>query len=468
MTKFFKRIMEVNMENKNKKPNGAALLPFLLFILIYLGSGIILQSRGVEMAFYQFPAPVAIMIAIIVAFFMFKGSTDEKLADFIKGCGDENILTMCLIYLFAGAFASVASAMGGVTATANLGLSLIPAQFITAGIFFIAAFLSISTGSSMGTISALGPIAITSADTAGLNMPLMMAALVGGAMFGDNLSIISDTTIAATRTQGCDMRDKFKVNFTIALPAAILTFVLLLILGKPENPVPLDSLEYSLIKVVPYILVLVLAVIGVNVFYTLGCGIVIAGIIGLVSGDITFLGFVNSIYGGFSGMTEIFLLSLLTGGLAYMVTKQGGLDWLILKIKGLIKGKKSAEIGIAAIASVADMAVANNTVAIIITGPISKSICEEYKVDPRRSASLLDMWTCIFQGFIPYGAQVLLACSLTANASVQVSPLSLFPLLWYQQLLAVFAIISIFVPFADKVIKKHPWDFKNWKVSEKA
>jgi len=455
------------MENKKTKANGKALLPFLIFILIYLGSGIILQTKGVEMAFYQFPAPVAIMIAIVIAFFMFKGTTEEKLADFIKGCGDENILTMCLIYLFAGAFASVASSMGGVTATANLGLSLIPAQYITAGIFVIASFLSISTGSAMGTIGALGPIAIATADTAGLNMTLMMAALVGGSMFGDNLSIISDTTIAATRTQGCDMRDKFKVNFMIALPAAILTFVLLLIFGKPETAVPLESLDYNLIKVVPYVLVLVLAVLGLNVFYTLGCGIIIAGIIGLISGDITFLGFVNSIYGGFTGMTEIFLLSLLTGGLAYMVTKQGGLEWLITKIKGLIRGKKSAEIGIAAIASAADLAVANNTVAIIITGSISKSICEEYQVDPRRSASLLDIWSCVFQGFIPYGAQILLACSLTANASVQVSPLSLFPLLWYQQLLAVFAIISIFVPFADKVIKNNPWDFKNWKATNK-
>lgn len=458
------------MDNNKNTTNarGSALIPFLVFILIYLGAGIILQAQGVEMAFYQFPAPVAILIAVVVAFVMFKGKTDDKLADFIKGCGDENILTMCFIYLFAGAFASVASAMGGVDATANLGLSIIPAHYITAGMFVISAFLAVSTGSSMGTIGAIGPIAITTADKAGLSMPLMVAAIIGGAMFGDNLSIISDTTIAATKTQGCEMRDKFKVNFFIALPAAIITFILLLILGRPETVVPLDKLDYNFIKVLPYIFVLVMAVLGLNVFMTLGSGIVIAGIIGIAYGDIAPLGFVQSIYSGFTNMTEIFLLSLMTGGLAYMVTKNGGLEWLLVKIKGLIKGEKSAQVGIAAIASVADMAVANNTVAIIITGPISKGICEEFHVDPRRSASLLDIWTCIFQGFIPYGAQVLLACSLTAEASTQISPLSLFPLLWYQQLLAVFAIISIFIPFADGVIKKRPWDFKNWKAKETA
>lgn len=455
-------------DNKTKKAKGSALIPFLVFILIYLGAGIILELKGVEMAFYQFPAPVAILIAIIVAFIMFGGKIDDKLADFIKGCGDENILTMCFIYLFAGAFAAVAKAMGGVDATANLGLSFIPTNFITAGMFIISAFLAVSTGSSMGTIGAIGPIAITTADKAGLSLPLMVAAVIGGAMFGDNLSIISDTTIAATKTQGCEMRDKFKVNFFIALPAAIITFVLLLILGRPETVVPIENLDYNFIKVIPYILVLVLAVAGFNVFLTLGAGTVLAGVIGIFYGDLQPLGFVQSIYGGFTGMIEIFLLSLMTGGLAHMVTKNGGLDWLLNKIKSFIKGKKSAEVGIAAIASVADMAVANNTVAIIITGPIAKGICEEFEVDPRRSASLLDIWTCIFQGFIPYGAQVLLACSLTAAASSQISPLSLFPLLWYQQLLAVFALISIFVPFADGVIKKRPWDFKAWQVKRTA
>ncbi|HCT65527.1 MAG TPA: sodium:proton antiporter [Lachnospiraceae bacterium] len=448
-------------EKSNKiKSNGYALIPFIVFIVLYLGVGIVLQMRGVDMAFYQFPAPVAIIVGIVVAFAMFKGSIDEKFTMFVSGCADENILTMCFIYLFAGAFASVASSMGGVDATVNLGLSVIPAQYITAGMFVIASFLAVSTGSSMGTISAIGPIAIATADKAGLSLSLMVAAVVGGAMFGDNLSIISDTTIAATRTQGCEMRDKFKVNFFIALPAAILAFVLLFFLGKPESIVDTGALEFNFIKVFPYVFVLVMAVIGFNVFLTLGSGVIIAGIIGIAYGDITPLGFVQNIYSGFTSMTEIFLLSLFTGGLAHMVTKNGGLQWVLEKIQNLIKGKRSAELGITALASVADMATANNTIAIIITGPIAKGICEKYHVDPRRSASLLDIWTCIFQGFIPYGAQVLLACSLTGGAT---SPLSLFPLLWYQQLLALFTIISLFVPFADSVIKKRPWNFKEWK-----
>ncbi|MEA5082896.1 MAG: Na+/H+ antiporter NhaC family protein [Lachnospiraceae bacterium] len=448
------------------KSKGSALIPFAVFIVLYLGVGIVLQLRGVEMAFYQLPAPVAIIVGIIVAFAMFKGTVDEKFSMFAKGCGDENILTMCFIYLFAGAFAVVAKSMGGVDATVNLGLAIIPAQYITAGMFVIAAFLAVSTGSSMGTIGTIGPIAIATADKAGLSLTLMVAAVVGGAMFGDNLSIISDTTIAATRTQGCEMRDKFKVNFFIALPAAVLTFILLLILGRPETLIPVEASSFNFIKVLPYVFVLVMAVIGFNVFLTLGSGVVIAGIIGIAYGDITLLGFAQNVYGGFTGMTEIFLLSLFTGGLAHMVTNYGGLQWVLEKIQGLIKGKRSAEIGIAAIASVADMATANNTIAIIITGPIAKGICEKFEVDPRRSASLLDIWTCIFQGFIPYGAQILLACSLTAGVASPISPLDLFPLLWYQQLLAVFTIISLFVPYADGVIKKRPWNFKEWKAED--
>ena len=450
-------------DNKTKKAKGSALIPFLVFILIYLGAGIILELKGVEMAFYQFPAPVAILIAIIVAFIMFGGKMDDKLNDFIKGCGDENILIMCFIYLFAGAFAAVAKSMGGVDATANLGLSIIPAQFITAGMFVISAFLAVSTGSSMGTIGAIGPIAITTADKAGLSLPLMVAAVIGGAMFGDNLSIISYTTIAATRTQGCEMRDKFKVNLFIALPAAIITFILLLILGRPETIVPIESLDYNFIKVIPYILVLVLAVAGFNVFLTLGAGTVLAGIIGIVGGDLQPLAFVQSIYGGFTGMIEIFLLSLMIGGLSEMCAHYGGIQWMLEKIKGFTKSKRSAQVGISALVSLCDIATANNTIAIIIAGQPSKEICETYEVDPRKSASLLDIWSCVFQGMLPYSAQVLIACGLTAGL---VSPTQLLPLLWYPYLLALFTIISFFIPFADGVIKKHPWNYKTWS-SEK-
>lgn len=447
-------------QNKKIKPSGKALIPFAVFIFLYLGVGIILETSGTEMAFYQLPAPVAIIVGVVVAFIIFKGSIEEKFSQFAKGCGNENILIMCFIYLFAGAFATVAKSMGGVDSTVNLGLSFIPAQYITAGLFVIAAFISVATGTSMGTISTVAPIAIATAEKAGLNMTLIVAAIIGGAMFGDNLSVISDTTIAATRTQNCELKDKFKVNFYIALPAAILTFVLLIIFGKPETIVPIQKLDYNIVKVIPYILVLGLAVSGFNVFLTLGVGTVVAGIVGIAYGDLTPLTFAQNIYAGFTGMNEIFLLSMFTGGLAHMVTQHGGLQWILEKIQSVVKSEKSAQIGISAIAAAADMAVANNTVAIIITGPIAKELSKKYKVDPRKSASLLDIWTCIFQGFIPYGAQILLAGSLTAGA---VSPLALFPFLWYQQLLAVFTLISMFIPYADGLIKKRPW---NWELDK--
>lgn len=447
-------------QNKKIKPSGKALIPFAVFIFLYLGVGIILETSGTEMAFYQLPAPVAIIVGVVVAFIIFKGSIEEKFSQFAKGCGNENILIMCFIYLFAGAFATVAKSMGGVDSTVNLGLSFIPAQYITAGLFIIAAFISVATGTSMGTISTVAPIAIATAEKAGLNMTLIVAAIIGGAMFGDNLSVISDTTIASTRTQNCELKDKFKVNFYIALPAAILTFVLLIIFGKPETIVPIQKLDYNIVKVIPYILVLGLAVSGFNVFLTLGVGTVVAGIVGIAYGDLTPLTFAQNIYAGFTGMNEIFLLSMFTGGLAHMVTQHGGLQWILEKIQSVVKSEKSAQIGISAIAAAADMAVANNTVAIIITGPIAKELSRKYKVDPRKSASLLDIWTCIFQGFIPYGAQILLAGSLTAGA---VSPLALFPFLWYQQLLAVFTLISMFIPYADGLIKKRPW---NWELDK--
>ena len=442
------------------KSNGLALLPFLVFIIVYLGAGIMLNAMGVEMAFYQFPSPVAALIGIVVAFAMFKGSMDEKFSIFAKGCGNENILTMCFIYLFAGAFATVAKAMGGVDSTVNLCLSFIPAQFITGGMFVISAFIAVATGTSVGTISAVGPIAVAMADKAHISLPIMIAAVVGGAMFGDNLSVISDTTIAATKTQGVEMKDKFRINFLVALPAAIITFVLLLVLGKPETMADLGDLSFNFVKVIPYVVVLALSLIGLNVFITLGAGIVLAGVIGMAYGSFSFLGFTQNIYSGFTGMVEIFLLSLFIGGLSEMCTYYGGIQWMLEKIRGFVKGKTSAKLAISALVSLCDIATANNTIAIIIAGTPSREICESYEVDPRTSASLLDIWACVFQGILPYSAQILIACGLTAGA---VSPTQLLPLLWYPYLLAVFAIVSLFVPFADGVIRKHPWNFKTWK-----
>ena len=451
-------------EFNKQKGNGLALVPFLVFIAVYMGTGLILQAKGVEMAFYQLPAPIAAMVAIIFAFVMFKGSMDEKFDAFIKGCGDENIIIMCIIYILAGAFSTVSGAMGGVDSTVNFALTLIPPQFITAGIFIIACFISISTGTSVGTIVAVGPIAVGLADKAGLNLALVVAALIGGSMFGDNMSVISDTTIAATRTQNCEMRDKFKMNILMAAPAAVLTIILLLIFGKPVNVVEAGNYSYNIIKMLPYILVLVASLIGVNVFVVLTAGVLSSGIIGMVYGDFGLLEFGQQTYNGFIGMFEIFILSILIGGLANMVNKAGGIQWLLVKVRGMIKGRKSAEVGIAGLVALTDAATANNTVAIIIDGPIAKEISTEYKVDPRRSASLLDSFSCIAQGIIPYGAQVLMAIGLTAG---ELSPIDVIPLLWYQLLLAGFAILSIFIPYTDGMIKKDPWNWEHDKPMSK-
>lgn len=449
------------MTNKQtKKGSFKALVPFLVFIAIYLGVGIKLTSSGEEMGFYAFKAPIAVIIGIISAFFLIKGSIDEKFDIFIRGCGEENIIIMCIIYLLAGAFSTVSDAMGGVQSTVNLGLTIIPPSLITVGMFIIAAFISIATGSSVGTIVALAPIGIGFAEKTTISLPLMLGALIGGAMFGDNLSVISDTTIAATRTQGVAMKDKFRCNIAMAIPAMVVTIILLLIFGRPEVAPTVKDYDYDLVKVVPYIFVLITALAGMNVFIVLVSGTVISGAIGLYYGTFNLLELSNHIYDGFLGMFEIFLLSLLTGGLAALVRHGGGLAWITDKIRGAIKGRRSAELGIAVMTGLTDAAVANNTVAIIIGGPIARSISEEFKVDPRRSASLLDSFGAVFQGFIPYGAQILMAVQFTEGV---LTPFDVMPFLWYQFALAFFAILSIYVPFADGYIKKNPWDFDKWQ-----
>ena len=439
------------METK-KKSSGLALLPFAVFIVIYLGAGMILQSRGVEMAFYQFPAVAAMFIAVLVAFAMnYKAGINENFKVFAKGAASEDIMNMLMIFLLAGAFSAVARAMGGVEATVNFGVSIIPASLITAGMFIIAAFLGTATGTSMGTIGALVPIALGMVDKAGLSLPLVMAACVSGAMFGDNLSMISDTTIAATRTQNVELKDKFRTNFWIAFPAAVVTIVLLVIFGRPETAKAIEASGYDIVKVLPYLLVLVLALIGVNVFLVLTIGIFSAGIIGMAYGDLTLLSFAGEVWAGFQGMIEVFLLSMFIGGTAEMAKHYGGLDWLIEKMSGMIKGKKSAQVGMSALALLTDMATANNTIAIIVDGPMAKEISEKYDVDTRKTASILDIFTCIMQGLIPYGAQFLLVASL---AEGRVSPVDVIPNNWYLFLLAGFAILSYFIPWYEKITLK--------------
>ena len=444
----------------NKKGRGTALIPFLVFVVIYLGAGIILQSQGVEMAFYQFPSVTAMFIAVLVAFAMTKGAVNERFRIFAKGAANEDVLTMLIIYLLAGAFSSVAAAMGGRDATVNLGLSLVPVHFLTAGVFIISAFMGTATGTSMGTISAIVPIAVGLADKGGLSVPMMVGACVGGAMFGDNLSMISDTTIAATRSQGCEMRDKFRVNFYIALPAAIITIIILLIVGRPEVVPTMEALEYSIIKVVPYLLVLILALVGMNVFLVLTIGIFAAGIIGMATGSLDIFGFAQNIWSGFTGMNEVFFLTLFCGGMSQLVIHNGGISWLIYMLRKMMKGNKSAQVGIAALVSLADCATANNTVAIVLTGSMAKDISREYQVDPRRTASLLDVFSCVFQGIIPYGAQLLSAATLTTACGIAMNPTEIIPNLWYCWVLAAVGILSVFVPFADNVCRRDPW---NWE-----
>lgn len=424
--------------------NPYALIPLFIFIFTFLGAGILLDD------FYAFPSPVAVLVGIIAAFILFKTSTDDKVDTLIAGCGDSKIMTMCLIYLFAGAFAVVSKAMGGVDAVVNLGISTIDVAYFPLGIFLIASFLSTATGTSVGAIVAIGPIAISLADKSGASMPLIAGALLGGSMLGDNLSMISDTTIAATQSLGCDLKDKFKINLFIALPAAIVTILIFFYLGFNSDVVAVDIAknDYSLWAILPYVLVIVLAVVGVNVFYTLLLGTIIAGLIGFYNDSFTVMEFTQKIYEGFTSMTDIFLLSMLTGGLAAMVDKAGGITWVLNQIKKRIKSKKSAQTGIGVLVGFANLAIANNTVSIVITGPIAKEINDEYGLSAKKSATILDIFSCITQGILPYGAQILLILSY-ANGKLDF--LDILSNAWYHLFLLVFTLIAIYAAFWDKL-----------------
>ena len=451
------------MENNlHKQGRGIALLPFIVFVVIYLSAGIYFQMQGVDFPFFQFPCASAVFIATILAFIMTKEPVQKTFSVFAKGAANADILTMLMIYLLAGAFSSIAPAMGARDAVVNLGLSVVPAQFLAAGIFIISGFMGTATGSSMGTISALMPVAAAIAEAGGLNISIVVGACIGGAMFGDNLSMISDTTIAATRTQHCELKDKFRVNLLIALPAAIITVVLLLIFGRPETTVPVTAASFSIIKVIPYIAVLGLALFGLDVFLTLSIGIFSAGLIGIFSGAITLPGFTQAIWSGFTSMDETFYVSLFCGGLAEIVAHNGGILWLTTKMRSVMKGNRSAQGGVALLSVVIDCATANNTVAIILSGSIAREVSREYKIDPRRTASLLDVFACAALALLPYSAQVLVACNLANSVLTtgSVLPTGVIGSIWYCYLLGVFGVLSIFVPYADGICRKDPW---NWE-----
>lgn len=395
----------------SSKGNLVALLPLALFIFTFLGAGIYLND------FYALPAPIAVTLGIILAFCLFKDSMETKVSTFLKGCGDEKIMTMCVIYLLAGAFTVVSQATGSVDAIVDLGINYISLPFLYAGIFVISAFLSFSTGTSVGAIVALAAIVVSFAEKTDASLPVLSASLLGGAMFGDNLSFISDTTIAATQSLECKMKDKFRQNFRIAFPAAFMTVAVLIYQGSllDSGNSDFESTNVDFIKIIPYLLVISLAIIGFNVFAVLITGIFAAGAIGIYNDEFDLLGFSSLSYEGFEGMTEIFFLSLLTGGLAAMVTKAGGLNYISRLISGKTN-KRFAYLGLGSLVGMTNVAIANNTVSILVTGSIAKEMKDKMNLSKRRVASVLDIFACIVQGILPYGAQVLLLLSYTAGS----------------------------------------------------
>lgn len=424
------------MNESNIKPNGLALLPILVFLVLFLGTGIILKD------FYTMPAVVGFLIALIVAFMQTRGkSFNEKFSIVARGVGDENIITMCLIFLAAGAFSGSVSAAGGVDSTVNLGLSLLPPSIAVIGLFVIGCFISISMGTSVGTITALVPIAVGISEKTGFAMAICVGAVVSGAMFGDNLSMISDTTIAAVRTQGCEMKDKFKRNFLIVLPAAIVTIVVLFFLTRGSKFKMDGNLDYNILQVIPYLLVLITAIIGINVFIVLISGTVLSVIVGIATGAMAPSAVFTSIGTGVTNMYDITVISILVAAISALVKQNGGFAFILEKIHNHVHTYKGAEFGVAALISLVDAATANNTVAIVIAGPIAKEISEDYYIEPSRSASLLDMFASVFQGIIPYGAQLLTAAALSG-----LTPFAIIPYLFYPYLMAVCGIVSILLP----------------------
>ncbi len=416
----------------SQEANAWALIPLLVFLFTYLVVSLLAGD------FYKMPITVAFVISSVVAIAISKGKTlSDRIEQFCHGAANSNIMLMVLIFILAGAFAQTAKDMGAINAAVNLAMSVLPGNLLAAGIFLAACFISISVGTSVGTIVALAPVAIGIAERTGMPGALMLGVVVSGAMFGDNLSFISDTTIVATRTQGCKMSDKFKVNSRIAMPIAIVTGIIYVVVGNVANgSYPTESIEW--IKVFPYLVVLVSAICGVNVMLVLFIGILLSGIVGIMTGGFDVWGWTSSMGLGITNMGELIIVTLLAGGMLEMIRYNGGINWIILKLTSHIKSLKSAELSIAALVSFANLCTANNTIALIMSGPIAKDIADGFKVDPRRSASILDMFSCFVQGVIPYGAQLLMASGLGG-----VSPIEVMRYLYYPYLLGLGALLAI-------------------------
>ena len=422
----------------NQKLNGwLALSPLLVFMAVYVAGSLLARD------FYKVPVAAAFIIASAYAMLITRGvrKTDDKIAIFSAGAGNRNVLLMIWIFVLAGAFASTAKDIGAIDATVNATLAILPAKLIYAGLFLAACFISMAVGTSVGTIVALVPIAAGIAQGIGTSVPMMTGIIVGGAFFGDNLSFISDTTVAATKTQGCSMKDKFRVNLWIAAPAALLIAVLYVVLGREVSAVP-PAGQAEWLLILPYLLVIALALLGMNVVTVLALGTGVNGVIGWYTGAYDFVGWLSSVGSGIGGMGELIIVSLLAGGMLELIRYNGGLDFIIGRLTRRIKGPRGAGFSIAALVSLVNLCTANNTIAIITVGPLAKDISSRVHLDPRKTASILDTFSCLVQGILPYGAQMLMASGLAG-----VSALSIIANLYYPLALGVMACLSILFRF---------------------
>ena len=431
-----------------KKPGGnpAALLPILVFLVLYLGMGLFFEyGLRIYQGFYNIPIVVVFLAALMVACLQNRTlKFDDKLAVMAQGVGDRNIMTMILIFLVAGVFVGV-TGRDSAEAVAYFLLSVAPAWASVAVLFVAACFVSTAMGTSVGTITLITPIAVAVAQVAGFSLPLCIGAVMGGAMFGDNLSFISDTTIAACSTQGCEMRDKFRANFKIALPAALVTLAVTLAVSASAGVGQIDIPDYNLLLLIPYVLVLIGGLAGLNVFLVLLVGIVTGAVITLATGTMDFMTMLAGMGSGASGMFETIMVTILVSAMCALIRAHGGFEALLAFIRRVFRGRVGGRLGVGLLVGAMDIATANNTVAIVMAGPIAKEISQEYGITPRESASLLDTFSCIFQGIIPYGAQMLIAVSTALDLGGDVTAFQVIPCLFYPYLLAVSSVVFILV-----------------------
>lgn len=435
-----------NAMNNQNRGNAKALLPIGVFLVLYLGMGILFEYvLKIPMGFYSIPIVVCFLVALLVACLQNrKVSFDEKLILMGQGVGDKNIMIMILIFLAAGIFVGTVG-RSSADSVAWFLLSILPARFTVGILFLISCFVSLAMGTSVGTITLITPIALSVAEASGYSVPLCIATVMGGAMFGDNLSFISDTTIAACNGQGCQMQDKFKANFAIALPAAIVSLLIILVLSISQDPGDLSVHEYSLIQIIPYLLVLIGGIAGVNVFVVLLIGIVSGSLIMLATGATAATDLLSNMGTGAAGMFETTMVAILVSAICALIRHYGGFNALLYGIRSVFKGKKGGQLGMGLLVGAMDIATANNTVAIVMANPIAKEMAESYGISPRKTASLLDTFSCVFQGVIPYGAQMLVALSAAAELDYSVSAFQVMPYLFYPYLLLVSSLLFIFV-----------------------